>query len=173
MPRPWLMETISIVSVRPPPDASELSLPSSKTLVTSKGTAKVGTGVGMAVAGVGTESVTPTAPVTASEGTIWGILVGVAVGIGVSVGVGVLVGVLDGVGLGPDVGDTTLVGDEVSVGDNVAVGGTAVSLASGDGTTTLAEGASVGSADWALEIRLWQPTRPKTGTSAANKSVKR
>jgi hypothetical protein len=100
----------------------------------------------------------------ASEGAIWGRVVGVAEGIGVSVGVAVAVGVLEGVGLGPGVGDLKIVGD--AVGDEVAVGVGDAGV--GDAGTT-AEGATVGNCVWALEIRLWQPTRPKISTSAVRK----
>lgn len=60
-----------------------------------------------------------------------------------------MVGVLEGVALGPDVGDWT------AVGDFVDVGGTAegVSVAVGD-AGTIAEGTTVGSCAWALEVRL-------------------
>ena len=168
VPRPWLMETIIMVSVRPPPSSSDTSLPNNKTLVTSRGTAKVGTGVGIAVAGVGMLSSTSTAPVIASEGAIWGRLVGVTEGMGVSVGVGVMVGVLEGVGLGPGVGDWTIVGDGVGDEVTVGVGGAAV----GDAGMS-AEGATVGNCDWALEIRLWQPTRPGINRSTVKKRATR
>jgi hypothetical protein len=100
----------------------------------------------------------------ASEGAIWGRVVGVIEGIGVAVGVVVLVGVLEGMGLGPGVADLTIVGNAVGGAVVVGVGGVGV----GDAGMT-AEDATVGNCVWALEIRLWQPTRPKISTSAVRK----
>jgi len=88
----------------------------------------------------------------ASEGAIWGRVVGVAEGIGVSVGVAVVVGVLDGVGLGPGVGDLTIVGD--AVGDEVAVGSgwlVDVGVSVGSGVhVAVASGSGVGAVTSAL-----------------------
>ncbi len=103
-----------IVSPREP-----RSPPRSRTLVTSSGASKVGTGDGTAVGKVISSSKIMPTPVTIKVGASCGRLVGVADGIGVSVGVCDGVGVLLGVGVGPGVSVCATVG--VSVGAGVCV----------------------------------------------------
>jgi hypothetical protein len=105
-----------------------VSLPKRRMLVVPAGTWKVGTGVGMAVEGVGISLLTVPEMVAlggkkAIVGTNWGRLVGVAEGRGVLVGVVVRVGVLLGVGEGPGVSVPGLVGTAVLVAGRLVLVG--------------------------------------------------
>jgi hypothetical protein len=108
-----------MVSVRESPSSKVVSLPNKRTLVTSRGTSKVGTGEGMAVAGANGPVPAWGVVVMTEVGAYWGGGGGVSVGVGVSVGEGVRVGVLEAVGLGPTVGESVSVGGAVSVGGTV------------------------------------------------------
>jgi hypothetical protein len=93
-----------MVSVRPRPLSSGVSLPISKTLVTPEGAPNVGTGVGMAVAGVAMSRSGSSVIRGGMVGSCWGRLVGVAEGVSVIVGVRLGVAVKGGVGVdgGPE-----------------------------------------------------------------------
>ena len=165
-----------MVSVRESPSAKVVSLPNKRTLVTSRGTSKVGTGEGMAVAGANGPVPACGVVVMTEVGAYWGRVVGVSVGMGVSVGEGVKVGVLEAVGLGPMVGESVSVGGAVSVGGTVGsfVGaGKRVAVCVGSRATTDKDG-RVGD-DCALEMKylsqiagsrknpkIIKKTRPKT-----------
>jgi hypothetical protein len=114
-----------IVSVRPTPSPTGVSLPSNRILVTLLGTSNCGILVGIAVAGVAVSKRSGVSS-TGKNGLLCGTLVGVDVGVAVSVGVNVGVGVSVGVLLGPGEGVSVIVGVSVgaaavSVGPNVAV----------------------------------------------------